>query len=230
MKHLLTTALLAILVFCSVSLNAQSRDIPNFSAISASTSVSVTLIKADAPAIEYRMIKGKDENLITEVKGNTLKIKTKSKNGWSWSSNAQAEVTVYYTQLSDINVAAGASLKASDPIYTEDMDIDVSSGASADIEVICTELSADASSGATIKLEGSSSKSSYDASSGASIRAKTLTSNKVRAEASSGASISLHADKSLNADASSGGSIKYAGNVSDTDIDAGWSGQIRRIR
>jgi len=230
MRHLLTSTLATIMILGSLSINAQTRDIPNFTAISASTSVSVTLVKADSPSINYRMIKGNAEDLITEVKGSTLKVKTKSKNGWSWGSNAQAEVTVYYTTLNDINVAAGATVKASDPIYADDMDIDVSSGASADIEVQCSELTADASSGSMLKLEGNSTKSSYDASSGASIKAKRLISKKVRAEASSGASISLHADKSLNADASSGGSIKYAGNVSDTDIDAGWSGQIRRIK
>ena len=228
MKHLATTATLLFALFISVSINAQTRQIGNFTGIKVSTSVSVKLVKADSPKIEYKMIKGSDSDLITVVKGNNLIVKTKSKFG-SWNNNAQAKVIVYYTELNDISVSAGASVKSDDPIKTQDMDIDVSSGSSADVEVIAQSIDADASSGATLKLEGSAKKAEYDASSGSTINAKMMICDYVNADVSSGATIRAHVNKKLNADASSGGTIRYTGDADDTRIDKGWSGQISRM-
>lgn len=228
MKHLAKTVTFIFALFLTVSLNAQTRQIGNFTGLRVSASVSVKLVKADTPSIEYKMIKGNESSLITEVKGNNLIVKIKSKIGWN-NNNAKAKVIVYYTELDDISVSAGATLKSDDPIRTDDMDIDVSSGSSADIEVIAETIDADASSGATLKLEGSATKAAFDAISGATINAKLMICDYVNADVSSGASISVHANKKLNADASSGGSIRYTGDADDTRIDKGWSGQISRM-
>lgn len=229
MKYLATTSIFIFAFFISISINAQTRQIGNFTGIRASTSVSVKLVKADSPSIEYKMIKGDESTLVTEVKGKNLIIKTKSKSTFSWNNNSKAKVIVYYTELNDISVSAGATVKSDNPIRTDDMDIDVSSGSSADIEVIAETIDADASSGATLKLEGSATKAEYDASSGSNINAKMMICDYVSADVSSGANISAHANKKLNADASSGGSIRYKGDADDTRIDKGWSGQISRM-
>jgi len=227
MNRIATSVTLLFALFLSISISAQTRQIGNFTGIKASTSVSVKLVRADSPRIEYKMIKGEDADLITEIKGNNLIIKTKSSfGGWT---KTQAKVIVYYTELNDISVSAGASLKTNDPIRTQDMDIDVSSGSSADIEVIAQSIDAEASSGATLKLEGSARKAEYDASSGSKINANMMICDYVNADVSSGARIKVHVNKKLNADASSGGSIKYTGDADDTSIDKGWSGQISRM-
>ncbi len=227
MKHITTTATLLIALFISVSISAQTRQIGNFTGIKVSSGVSVKLVKADSPKIEYKMIKGDESALITEIKGNNLIVKLKSKfGGWN---NAQAKVIVYYTELSDISVSSGSSLKCEDPIRTQDMDIDVSSGSSADIEVIAQSIDVDASSGASLKLEGSAKKAEYDADSGSTIRAKMMICDYVNADVSSGATITAHVNKKLNADASSGGTIRYTGDADDARIDKGWSGQISRM-
>ena len=227
MKHLATTTTLIIALFLTISLGAQTRQIGDFTGIKVSTSVSVKLVKADAPKIEYKMIKGDESSLITEVKGKNLIVKTKSKFGGY--NNAQAKVIVYYTKLDDISVSAGASVKCDDPIRAQDMDIDVSSGSSADIEVIAKTIDAEASSGASLKLEGSAKKAEYDASRGSTINAKMMICDYVNADVSTGATIKAHVNKKLNAEASSGGSIRYTGDAEDNNIDKGWSGQIKRM-
>ncbi len=227
MKNLATTATLLFALFLTVSINAQTRQIGNFTGIRASTNVSVKLVKSDSPSIEYKMIKGDESTLITEVKGSNLIIKTKSRFGRN--NNSKAKVIVYYTELNDISVSASATVKSDEPIITDDMDINVSSAASADIEVIAESIDIDVSSAGTLKLEGRATKADYDASSGASINAKMMICDYVSADVSSGAKVSVHVNKKLNADASSGGSIKYKGDADDTRIDKGWSGQISRM-
>ena len=109
------------------------------------------------------------------------------------------------------------------------MEIDISSGSSADIEVIAESIDAEASSGAMLKLDGKAKKAEYDASSGSTINAKMMICDYVNADVSSGANILVHANKKLNADASSGGTVRYTGDADDTHIDKGWSGQISRM-
>ncbi len=74
----------------------------------------------------------------------------------------------------------------------------------------------DASSGANIDLSGKALNVYVDGSSGANIRAKNLMAEECRAEANSGANISINVSKSLTADASSGGNISYSGEAEVT--------------
>ena len=88
-----------------------------------------------------------------------------------------------------------------------------------------TKIDADASSGAQIIIEGSANTLNIDASSGASYNGVRLKAKDVDADVSSGASISVWATERIEADASSGGSIRYKGNPTEESIDPGkWSG------
>ena len=45
---------------------------------------------------------------------------------------------------------------------------------------------------------------------------------------SSGSSVSIHVNNRLDASAASGASISYTGDVKQKNIDAGWSGSVKR--
>lgn len=230
MKNVIFSTFAFALLLISNTISGQSRTISNFSSIKVSTNVSVKLVHASSPKIEYKMIKGSEDDLITEVSGSQLIVKIQSKrSGWS-SKKSQAKVIVYYTDLTDISVAAGASILSDGTIRCSSMDIDVSSGASADIEVTTSDVDAEASSGATLRIKGTTDKADFDASSGSSIKAVDLVADHVKVDASSGASVAVQANKTINADASSGASIKYTGEAENKNIDQGWSGQIKRIK
>lgn len=230
MKNVIFSTFAFALLLITNTISGQSRTIDNFSSIKVSTNVSVKLVHASSPKIEYMMIKGSEDDLITEVSGSQLIVKIQSKrSGWS-GKKSQAKVIVYYTDLTDISVAAGASILSDGAIRCAAMDIDVSSGASADIEVTTSDVDAEASSGATLRIKGTTDKADFDASSGSSIKAVDLVADHVKVDASSGASVAVQANKTINADASSGASIKYTGEAENKNIDQGWSGQIKRIK
>lgn len=79
MKNLQHYALILLLSFLTASAIAQTRSISDFDAIKTSGNVNVKLVKADSPSIEYKMIAGNENDLITEVKNNTLTVKIKNK-------------------------------------------------------------------------------------------------------------------------------------------------------
>ena len=230
MKNLVKVSFVFLIsVSLSVAYGQTTRTVGNFTKVSASTNVKVKLIKADEQRVEFKMTSGEEKSLITEVKNDKLIIKIKS-GMLNWSSKAKASVKVYYTDLDEISASAGASIKSDELIYASDMDVDVSSGAVADLEVEAKTIEADVSSGGRILLEGSADKGDFDVSSGANLDASDMVCDIVTADASSGGNLKVHVNKKLTADASSGGSIRYKGTVEYANTDSGWSGKIKRMK
>ena len=229
MKNILKTCMALVLLIGFSSLTAQTtRNLSYFNKLSASSSVKVKLIKSNEHKVEFKMTSGDEDRLITEVKNDRLIVKIKSKS-FGWNGNAKAAVKVYYTELNEVDVSAGASVKGEEVINATNMEVSVSSGARADLEVESEKIYAEVSSGGRIELEGSAKNGKYEASSGGFIDAVSMVCDNVDAEASSGGQMKVHANKKLNAEASSGGSIKYRGEADYTNTDSGWSGKIKRI-
>ena len=216
-----------LLVSMVYIMTAQTRDVGYFNSVSTSGNLAVKLVKSDSPSIKIKMIKGDAEDVLSTVKGKELSLKIKNKWG-VFNNRTKAKVIVYYTDLNEIDASAGSSIIAENEIESKDLEIDASSGASINLGIATTDLEVDCSSGASIVLKGSTNTADYDASSGASVVAKNVVAKKVRAEASSGASIGCHADDKINAEASSGGSVSYKGEPKEKNISKGVSGSVGR--
>jgi hypothetical protein len=199
----------------------QTINLAPFTSLSTGGNVQVTLIKSNTTKADYTILKGSESDLLIEVAGNELKVKTKSK--WNGSST-KAKVDVYYSTLSSINCAAGSSVYSADVLNNNVMSINTSSGASCNLKVENETLAVKSSSGASMELSGNAQNVSYSASSGSSINAAMLKANIADADVSSGANIKLYAVKKLKGDASSGGSIKYKGKPESVNLDSGRSG------
>jgi formylmethanofuran dehydrogenase subunit C len=156
-----------------------------------------------------------DENIIdligTEIKNGKLKIHAIENIG-----RATKKVFVSLPEVTGLLSSSGAHLTAQNKITATTLIIDASSGAHLNAETNADKLEIDASSGANIDISGRAAEVYVDGSSGANVRAKNLMTTKCRAEASSGANITINVSKSLTADASSGGNISYSGDAEVT--------------
>ncbi len=227
MKNQISFFAIIAFVLSSIFVIGQTRDVGNFNAVHASTSVVVTLVKASSPSVEFTMKKGNPEQLITKVKNGTLYVKMKSGSD-NWNNTTKADVTVYYTELDAIKASAGCTLTSDNTIKAREMDIGISSGSTAKLDIEATDVEVEVSSGATLILKGEAKKGNFEASSGATLNAYYFVTQDADVEANSGASLSIHVDDTLDAEASSGASISYTGDVKNKNIDAGWSGRIKR--
>ena len=227
MKNIFTTVLSLAMLFMSASTFGQSMDVENFNAVSVSSSVEATLVQSNSPKVEYNMKKGDKKNLVIKVKNGTLHVKTKSNFG-SWGNSTSAVVTIYYTDLDEINVSAGCTVKSQGTVSAQNMEVDVSSGSTAILDIEASKVDVDVSSGATLKLSGEADKAKFEASSGSTLNGSKFETNYANADASSGATLNIHVNETLDAEARSGASINYRGDVKEKNIDAGWSGSIRR--
>ncbi len=207
---------------------AQDRTISKFDKIAVSGNVSIEMIKGDSPILEYKMIAGSENDLYTEVENGKLVVKIKSNLFKKMGKKVQAKVTVYYQNVASIECKNGASFMMKDRTVSNDMNIRIKNGAAAHINLDSETVNAIVSTGSSLRLLGSANEINLKASTGSSIDAYKVESDKANVKSSTGSAIKVNVNKNLKADASTGGTIKYKGEVEDYQGSKRRSGQISR--
>lgn len=228
-----------LLLFCGLSSTAQSfkgvrgngqvitqdRMLhENFEAIHASNGINVYLTAGNSASLEVETDENLHEIIVTDVSNGILKISTNKNIGRSTKKN----VYVTYTNLNSLHASAGADIESTNLVKAQELNLVCNSGGDIDVEVLSEYITASASSGGEIEVEGKSITIDADASSGGEVDAANLKVLHAHAKASSGGSVKVHAKESLKAKASSGGKVEYYGTPKETEIQAGYSGRVKK--
>ncbi len=202
----------------------QDREIGSFSVISASSGLDVYVIQGDKESLTVETDENLMEYIITRVKGDELILKVDG------NIRRSTKMSVYLTLVNvhEINVSSGADFKTRGLINASNLDIRVSSGADAKMEVNAKELSCSVSSGADARLQGKADYFAGKASSGSDLRAKELIAKTCKAKASSGGDVSVYASEAIEAHASSGGNVSYYGNPEKVNTSDSSGGDVNR--
>ena len=134
-------------------------------------------------------------------------------------ANSAADIRIMKAEVSkcDIEISSASSVSAA--IKATECSIEASSAAKASVQLLVNHCTAEASSAADIYLRGEAGTLDLEASSAADIKATDVNVMvATTAQASSGADIKVNVGKSLQAEASSGGTILYKSNKHDIDI------------
>jgi hypothetical protein len=178
----------------------------DFTKVSASEGLMVYVTQAD----EFKIKVEADENIIdlirTDIKNGKLRIHSSENIG-----RATKNIYVSLPKVTTLRSSSGAHLTSKNTIKSNELEIDASSGAILEIEVVVNEIDIDASSGANLNISGVADEAMIDVSSGGNINARNLETQTCDADASSGGNVKVQVSKSLMADASSGGNISYSG-------------------
>jgi len=163
------------------------------------------------PSSENKMVVNANENLISQlqydVEGGQLTIESKKS-----INSGTREIKLYFTsEINSIKTSSGADVSSDNVFEQEKITLEASSGSEINLNLKTKNTMADCSSGAEISLEGTSIYFEGEASSGSEINAKKLKTKECIVEASSGASIEIYNEDTINADVSSGGNIDYYG-------------------
>ena len=207
MYHSIIVALFALF---SPTLQAQEaslkQDLKRFTSLEISSGLQVVLQKHETPHIE---IYGDFSNVEITQEHDILKLSKESK---IFSNSTPNKIVVYYTSLERLTISSGCAVSSRDIIDTEDLDIRLSSGSSANLEIKTKHTKTAISSGSALKLKGTTKSLDIDVNSGSSYSSFDLLADEVRADASTGSSVEVLATKIITAKASLGGSIIYRGN------------------
>ncbi|HPS13568.1 MAG TPA: head GIN domain-containing protein [Prolixibacteraceae bacterium] len=202
----------------------ETRQVKGFDGIKASAGIDVYLFQGN----EEKVVVESDENLhdciITEVKGSTLHCYIDC----NVRSSKVMKVYVNYKMLNKINASSGSDVLGETLLKTDNLDVEVSSGADVKVEVDAQTVHCDVSSGSDALLKGKADHFQGSASSGADLKADELVVNSCEADASSAGDIKITVKKQIRASASSGGDVTYFGNPENENINESSGGDVHR--
>ncbi|WCO02607.1 head GIN domain-containing protein [Psychroserpens ponticola] len=234
-KIIVTTLLAVLLTSCNFDFNmgvkgngnvtSTDRAInENFNAIEVSRGLDVYLTQSDSENIRVQADENLQEIIVVKVENGVLNIYADE----NISSASSKKVMVNFKNIERISTSSGSDVISTSIITADELEIYTSSGSDVELEVDVERLICESSSGSDIKLSGTTNIFRADASSGSDIKAAKLKAQKTKAQANSGADITVNTSKELTASANSGGDIKYYGNPEKVEKNDGPSGSISK--
>lgn len=224
MKNLVVLLLMTFSI-PALAQESQQRNVGSFSGVKVAEGIDVYLKKGDKESARVEVTGTRPENVITEVSGSYLKVHMADGN---FRGRIQAKVYVTYVSLDRLSASSAGNIFSEDNIRSREMEIQCSSAGNIEVNLDCGEVEVSASSAGQVELQGRTKSLSADASSAAQIDAYDLEADDVEAEVSSGASIKVNVRSSFDANASSGGSIRYRGNPAKSETNSSSGGSVKK--
>ena len=186
-----------------------------FETIEAKTGITVVIEQTNETSIEARTDENLQEHLKTEISNGVLSIYFDE----NINDAEERKVIVKLPNVTKIASSSGAAVEGTNTIKSENLALKSSSGSEINLSINSKNLSCDSSSGSKIEAKGKAENLRTESSSGSSIILDNLETANAVCKASSGSTTKVSPIESLDADASSGSSIKYYTNPKKITVD-----------
>jgi len=196
---------------------------PDFTEIKVSQGIEVNLTISKETTMSLEADENLHDLIITEVEDGVLHIYSEE----NIYRSAVRKIYLTTSIIDKIKTSSGAEVVSENTITADDFEVNTSSGSSVRLMLNVSDLSCDTSSGSSARLKGLAGHFVANSSSGSSIKAKELAVKTCNADVSSGASIKVNVADNLEANASSGGGIRYVGSPKSVDKNTSSGGSVR---
>jgi hypothetical protein len=217
------------IVFTSLSVlsqDSENRSVGSFNGIKVGQGIDVYLKKGDKESVRVVTSGIRLEQVQTDVSGSYLKISLRDGNN---RGRIDVKVYVTYVNLEKIAASSAANIYSSGTIKADNLQISASSAANVEVSLEANRLDISTSSAGQVEVQGRSRKVTMDVSSAGQIDAYDLEAEEIEVEASSAGSAKVSVASSLEANASSGGSIRYRGNPARSITKSSSGGSVKKI-
>lgn len=187
---------------------SKSYELPTFENIYVSSGMELILTQDSTVSVKVETYENIHEYINVEVVDNTLRL---SKDLEVSFRNAEIKVYVNIASLDEIEASSGSELNLTSGWKADELEIDMSSGSSAECTLEVQELSLSMSSGSDARFTGKAHEFSIEATSGSNFKGFDLEAVNVQTDLSSGSYAEVFATGFISARASSGATVKYKG-------------------
>ena len=237
MKRL--TSIVLVLFLTTITANAQwrkvkgngnitneKRAVGNFDEVAVSGHFKVILQEGQEGDLVISAGENLFEYIITEVRGNKLKISTKK--GYTIRASKKIEIVVNYQNISGIILSGSGKIISNDKIKSNELDIAVSGSGSVNIELEAHDVDVALSGSGSLNLTGYSDDMSCTISGSGNINGYEMTVNKVKAHISGSGSAKFHVKDEIHATTSGSGNVRYTGNPKIIKTKSSGSGSVKK--
>lgn len=239
MKKLLLSFLVIILassvVFSQKTINdpnVEKRTVSGFHGIEVGTGIELIIVEGSveelavsAATAEFR------DKIVAKVENGILKIyyesKIKSVNKMKESKNLKAYVS--YKSLDQLQATTGAEVKINGVLKAASLDMKVNTGALINGEVDINTFNIDQSTGSKITLTGKADKLMVNGNTGSKFKGDEMSTAECKITVSTGAVVSVNAEKELIVNANTGANVRYKGNAIKKEIKRSTGGSVTKI-
>jgi hypothetical protein len=225
MKNLLALILFFAISLSSLAQQSQTRNLTSFSGVKVAEGIDVYLKKGDKESAKVVATGVDTEDVITEVSGSYLKVHMRQGN---YRGSVDVKVYVTYVQVDKLSASSAGSIFTDGPLNAKDLEISTSSAANIEVNIQAGTVEVSSSSAGEVELQGKVKSLNADASSAGEIDAYDLEAESVEVEASSAGSVKVYVTTSLDANASSGGSIRFRGNPGKSVTNSSSGGSVKK--
>ncbi len=221
MKTLLSISLVLISIF---QLNARSISVSDFDQVRIWGNLKVMLMESDENRVnvEYDL-----HEVDISVENGVLKVKRDKPLNFSSHDSQAIEVVIEYQRLNGLRVAAGAQVSSARTIMGDRLEVEFLSGAQGKIAIEVNDLDLKTASGAQLKISGKTYSQRTKVVTGGMLNANRLLCQRTYIKSNTGGQASVVATETLEANASTGGMIKYEGGPEMISIKDNLGGEVR---
>ncbi|PMD99228.1 MULTISPECIES: head GIN domain-containing protein [Siphonobacter] len=231
MKHLPLLVLGLLASYSGYAQQTKTVDLKSFSKVRILGCVTAELKKANDVSLKITTPGTLEESKITvETKNDELIIRQKwekevFQKGDCRASNIRLELG--YKEVESIYSGVGAEITVIDPIQTRDLDLQAATGSQIRLEADVRNLKAKAVQGAVLDLSGTASEQQVTVNTGGEVHAFNLTSEDAFVKANTGGVARITTTKRLDANAGTGGAVRYKGNPAKKNINSSLGGEVK---
>lgn len=212
--------------------NAEKRSVGSFHGINVGTGIELVLMEGTAEEVAVSASKPEfRDRIVTKVENGILKIHYDNKLSAPNTKKEKKELKAWvsYKKLDHLDANTGAAVKIEGTLKSTSLKIKANTGAEIKGMLSVSDLHVDQSTGSIITISGDASKLDIEGSTGSLFKGVDLKTNTCYAKVSTGAGITVTAEKELNVKANTGGFVKYKGEASIREISKGTGGTVSKI-
>ncbi|TAH18381.1 MAG: DUF2807 domain-containing protein [Cytophagales bacterium] len=216
--------------FCAATFaqKTEDRNLSSFSAVKVSGGFNVVIQQGNSEHIEITASGIDLQDIITEVEGGTLKIRTKN-DSWNWKNKYEVSIVLTYKTLESVTSSGSSHIKTKSAIKNNQFELVLSGSGKFRGEVDTQKLAIVISGSGDVELSGSAKEQSIEVSGSGDVEALALQSSiaKIRITGSGNAKVSV--SEQLDGRVSGSGDIRFAGNPEKQIFKTTGSGSIKKI-
>ena len=224
MRTLLVILLAISISGSSFAQNSEVRKLDNFSEVSVGEAVNVILVKGNKNEANITSSNIDLDEIETDVSGDRLRIGIEGRHRGS----IKVSITLTYKEIDELNISSAADVNTKGAIETESLAINVSSAGDGDLEIDVKELKVEVSSAGDLYLKGKAVSQRVNISSAGDYDGYDLVCETVNLKVSSAGSAEVYAKKEIDANASSGGSVRYKGDPEKVYVNSSSGGSVKK--
>ena len=213
-------------------LNVEKRTVGSFHGIDVGTGIELMLTEGSTEelAVSAATTELRDK-IVTKVENGILKIQYETKMGSINKIKETKDLKAYvsYKILDLLDANTGAEVKISGVLKSASLDLKANTGALVEGEVDITSLKISQNTGSKVTLSGKADKLDIDGDTGSKFKGEDLVTSNCNVTVSTGAIVSVKAEKELQAKANTGGSVKYKGSPAIKEIKTHTGGSVTKI-